>query len=413
MPSLEFRPVIMGSDLGVYSLARAFHEAYGVQSTVVSNSPRGPILNSAIIQPRYAGAGASPQQTLAVLERVAAEHRDVRLLLLPTAEHELDLVAEHWRHLSQWYVIPGADPEVLARSRDKRLLEETCDRLGLLVPRSVPIDLRVPGGAWSAQEVDLTYPVVLKPATSGDYSQLPSTAHPKVQVATCAAQVQQVIDDLAGAGYAGTMLAQELIPGDETASRMVTCYVDRDGRITLMASAQFLLGMHTPAMLGVSVAVLTEPQPDLVAQAEMIVADLELRGFVNFDLKIDPRDGRARFLDLNARVGRSNHHLLIAGVNPAVAIVEDYLLDGPGRIQTQDRVGVYAAVPRFWLNRYLPDPQLRARVRSRWRSTTPSRHPLAYRADRNVRRWWYRMLATVNLIRSFRTHYPSPTETGL
>lgn len=413
MPVPEFRPVIMGSDLGVYSLARAFHEAYGVRSTVVSNSPRGPILNSAIIQPRYAGAGASPQQTLALLEQIAAEHTDVQLLLVPTAEHELDLVAEHSQQLSQWYVISSADPGVLERSRDKRRLEEACARLGLLVPGSVPIEVPGPGTTWSAQDVDLTYPVVLKPANSGDYSLLPSAAHPKVQVATSPDQVQQVIGDLAGAGYTGVMLAQELVPGDETASRMVTCYVDRDGRITMTVSAQFLLGMHSPAMLGVSAAVLTEPQPDLVAQAERIVADLDLRGFVNFDLKIDPRDGRARFLDLNARVGRSNHHLLIAGVNPAVAIVEDHLLDRPGQIQTQDRVGVYAAVPKFWLNRYLTDPRLRARVRTRWRATTPSRHPLVYRADRNLRRWWYRMLATVNLVRSFRRHYPSPTETGL
>ena len=31
-----FRAVIMGSDLGVYSLARAFHEAYGTTSVVVA-----------------------------------------------------------------------------------------------------------------------------------------------------------------------------------------------------------------------------------------------------------------------------------------------------------------------------------------------------------------------------------------
>lgn len=409
----NFRPVIMGSDLGVYSLARAFHEAYGVTSLVVSNSPRGPIMNSSIIETRFAGAGAAADEVIALLAQIADEHASSTLLLLPTAEHELDLVGEHWDELSALYVIPYSPPEVMRRSRDKRMLDEVCAELGLPVPRGVQIDLAgADHDGWTPPTLDLTYPVVLKPANSGVHTQLSFPGKRKVYLANGAREVQSVLEALIAAGYRDPMVVQELVPGDDTWGRTVTCYIDQSGRITLMASGQLLLGMHSPTMIGNSVAVLTEPQDELTEQAEQIVAKFGLRGFVNFDLKIDERDGEARFFDLNARIGRPNHYLLVAGVNPAIAIVEDHLLDGPGRVQRHNRVGVYSYLPRLWLNRYLPTG-LRRRVAIAWRRTKPGPDPLVYRADRHPRRWLYRMMATVNLIRSYRRFYPRPTQTGI
>ena len=34
MAATEFVPVLLGSDINAYSMARAFHEAYGVHSVV-------------------------------------------------------------------------------------------------------------------------------------------------------------------------------------------------------------------------------------------------------------------------------------------------------------------------------------------------------------------------------------------
>lgn len=410
----DFRPVILGSDLGVYSLARAFHEAYGVTSVVVSNQPRGPILNSKILHPEFVGAGASEEQTLQRLEEIAERHDGVRLILLANAEHELDLVSAHRERLMKNYVVPYAAAEVLDRARDKRVLDEVCADLGLPVPRGTHIDLADAGrDSWVVPEVDLTFPVVLKPANSGVHTQLQFPGKRKVYVAKDTGELAAVLDRLIGAGYTDVMMVQELVPGDDTWGRTVTCYVDSGGRITLMASGQLLLGMHSATMIGNSVAVLTTPQPEACAQAEQILATLGMTGFVNFDLKIDARDGQARFFDLNARIGRPNHYLLVAGVNPAIALVEDHLLPGRGRVQQGDRVGVYSYVPKWWLRRYLSDPSLRRRAMRAWGQTKPTPHPLVYRADANLRRWFYRIAATVNLVRSFARDYPRPTETGI
>ena len=44
-----FRPVIVGGDIGSYSIARAFHEEYAVKSIVLSKIKYGPSTNSKII----------------------------------------------------------------------------------------------------------------------------------------------------------------------------------------------------------------------------------------------------------------------------------------------------------------------------------------------------------------------------
>ncbi|HLS14449.1 MAG TPA: hypothetical protein VK095_08020 [Beutenbergiaceae bacterium] len=410
----DFRPVILGSDLGVYSLARAFHEAYGVTSVVVSNQPRGPILNSAILEPEFVGAGASVEQTVVRLEEIADRHPGTKLMLLANAEHELDLVAENRERLMQRYIVPYAPTPVLDRARDKRVLDEVCGKLGLPVPRGMHIDLAdATETDWAPPAHDLKFPVVAKPANSGVYTQLQFPGKRKVYLAQDAAELAQVVQNLVRAGYQDTMMVQELVPGDDTWGRTVTCYLDQEGRMTLMASGQLLLGMHSATMIGNSVSVLTTPQHQAMDQAGQILAELGMRGFVNFDLKVDPRDGRARFFDLNARIGRPNHYLLVAGVNPAVALVEDYLLPGTGRVQRGQRVGVYSYVPKWWLRRYLRSRTLRRQVSRAWRVTKPGPHPLVYRGDANPRRWFYRIASTVNLVRSYARDYPRPTDTGI
>lgn len=409
MAHQPFRPVIVGPDLGVYSLVRSFHEAYGVRSVVVSNTPRGPIADSALIDNVYAGAGATAERVVATLEQVADAHPGERLLLLVNAEHDVEMVLHHRERLEARYVVPMAGSDVLARAADKEVLQEVCTRLGLPVPRTIAVSMEGVR-ADGAPALPLTFPVVLKPAVSGAYLLHGFPGQRKVYDAADEAGAHAVLRTLADAGLEGDVLVQELVPGDDTCGRTVTCYRDRAGRVTVMASGQLLLGLHKPTLIGNSAAILTEPQPELEEQAAAVLAELGYTGYANFDLKIDPRDGRARFLDLNPRIGRPNYYVNVAGVNPVLGVVEDYFGDGAGPVRTGREVGLYSYLPWFLLRRYL-EPELRRKVAAVRRRNGQS-HPLAYRGDRNARRVLYRRTADLNQVRDFAKHYPRPTSTG-
>ncbi|WP_324650903.1 hypothetical protein [Georgenia sp. H159] len=415
----DFRPVLLGTDLGVYSIARSFHEAYGVRSIVVSNQLRGPIDHSRIIDNVLVGAGADEEQTVAALVDVARGNAGTPLLLMVNAEHEVELLARNRALLEEHYVIPFAADDVLAAAADKEVLARVCERLGIATPATQAVDLAAADDAgWSPPRLGLTFPVVLKPAVSAEHLLLSYAGKRKVYTADTQEQADAVLRRLAGAGLRDVVLAQELIPGDDTQGRTVTGYVDRSGELTLMASGRLLLQLHAPTMIGNSATILTEAQPEVERQAGAILRELGFTGFANFDVKVDPRDGRAHFLDLNPRIGRPNYYLNVAGRNPARAVVADFRTElgisgasSPLYRPEQD-VGVYSYLPWRLVRRYLTDQELRRRV-GRVHRTKRFTHPLAYPLDRDPRRTLYRAASTVNLVRDFREHYPEPTATGL
>ena len=50
-----FQPLLFGGDINVYSVARAFHEAYGVVSICYGIYPSGPAYGSNIVEYRQIG----------------------------------------------------------------------------------------------------------------------------------------------------------------------------------------------------------------------------------------------------------------------------------------------------------------------------------------------------------------------
>ena len=47
--TVSFQPLLFGGDINVYSVARAFHEAYGVKSVAYGKYPSFPCHGSAIL----------------------------------------------------------------------------------------------------------------------------------------------------------------------------------------------------------------------------------------------------------------------------------------------------------------------------------------------------------------------------
>ena len=55
-----FQPLLFGGDINVYSVARAFHEAYGIKSVCYGKFPTGPAYGSSIIDYRVCPKNEDP-----------------------------------------------------------------------------------------------------------------------------------------------------------------------------------------------------------------------------------------------------------------------------------------------------------------------------------------------------------------
>ena len=119
-----FVPVITGGDLGAYSLAREFHEAYGVHSVVVPTAENLVVGGSKLTQLCPAGQMFDAAHVLAHLGNVADElQRDTKrpLMLLPGYDHLVRIVVDHSAQLRDMgYVFP----ELSATQLDQAALKE-------------------------------------------------------------------------------------------------------------------------------------------------------------------------------------------------------------------------------------------------------------------------------------------------
>ncbi len=403
-----FRPVIVGSDIGVYGLTRSFHERYGVRTTVVAFAEPGPIAYSRLIDTVL--SGTAPQEIVATLVRVAREHvagSPDRLVLLTNMDWVVRVLVHHRAELEDaGYVVPLADAALIDRISDKAEFSAICTELGIPTPGTVIQDFAgAADPAWAPLPVDFPFPVIAKPASSADYHDVRFAGKKKIYEIATPAELDRLLTSLREAGFRGRFLVQEMIPGDDTQMRSVTTYTDTSGRVTLRCSAHVLLEERTPAARGNPSAMIVEPIEDVLDAAQRICEHSGWRGFANFDVKLDPRDGVFKFFEQNPRIGRNNYYVTAGGQNPTEVLVDDVVHGVRREPVTATREVLYAVVPHRLLRRYVLDPALNARVVGLMRSGRTV-HPLRYRADAAPRRRIYVLTALVNHWRKYRTYYP-------
>ncbi len=411
-PRQDILPVIIGGDFGVYGISRCFNEAFGCRCICVGSQPTESITRSHFFDVRHVSAHATDAQLLDTLMTIAGEHPDKKLILMANHDIFSAFVARNMDKLSRHYALPFPNLEVMNRLTDKAEFARACERAGIDTPGTVVVDFSdATNEAWVAPEIPFTFPVVAKAANGEPYDVLEFEGKRKIWFIDTPAELAKLWETLKKAGFRDTVRVQELVPGDNTAMRSITAYVDSRGEVTLIGSARVLLEDHAPTMIGNPVAMITEDFPQLWADACALLTENGYRGFANFDVKIDPRDGRALFFEVNPRIGRNNWYMAAAGANPMIPMVAD-LIDGQACEQTQatDEI-LYTLVPDSLLLRYITDSDLRGRVKRIIREGR--RFDLLLNpTEKDLRRNLIVWLQKQNHRRKFARYYPEPTETS-
>ena len=406
-----FDLVLLGSGLGVYTLARAFHEEYGIVATVITKVGVEPMRRSVSCEVIELGGSAVDEALIDRAVALAVERGGVRpQLLLANADSLVQLMSDHRERLLEHYVLPILEADVLERLSDKAEFSQLCLEHGVATPRTEVIDLRTPRDAsWEPPRTELPFPLVMKAARTADMAGVRFEGKKKVWFLESADELDTLVRSIAAAGYAGRLVVQELIPGDDTAEGSITAYTDAAGRVTLLCSARVLLGEHTPDALGRPAAMITTPFDDALEQARTLLEATGYRGYANFDVKRDPRDGSWKFFEVNPRIGRNNFYVSAAGANVARFVVADAIEKRRIEPVTEFDEILYSLVPMPLLTRYLRDPALKRWVRTVARRGV--RNPWTYPADGSWARRYARIVG-LNHVRKFLRHYPRPTDSG-
>ncbi|WP_130863930.1 carboxylate--amine ligase [Bacilliculturomica massiliensis] len=382
MEEIRFIPLLFAGDINVYSVARAFHEAYGIKSFAYGKYPTGPCWQSAILN-YQANEKADEQETfLKLVEDFAAAHHGEKVLLLGCGDSYVQLISENRERFAENVTAPYIGADMMNDLIHKEKFYAMCEKAGVDYPDTFvhhPEDPR---------EFELPFdgPFIVKPSNGIEYWRHPYATQKKVYKADTRAEVDRILEDIYGSGYRDSVIIQNFIPGDDTYMRVLTSYSDKEGRVKLMCLGHVLLEEHTPHGIGNHAVIVTEYDEDLCMRFKKLLEDMNYVGFSNFDIKYDERDGKYKVFEINTRQGRSNFYVTAAGANIAQYVVEDWIYDHPIDFRIVKEESLWQVVPRGVAFRYVRPEKYRAKMRELSRAGKAV-NPLFYKADGGFSRW--------------------------
>ncbi len=372
----KFIPLLFAGDINVVSVARAFHEEYGIVSSCYGKYPTGPCMDSKIIDYR-ANEKADQQDTFIELVRdFAAEHSDKTVLLIGCGDSYVQLASANKDNLPENVIAPYINVDLMNDLIHKEKFYAMCERVGVDYPttyvhkKEMGLDVEAPfEGRY-----------VVKPSNGIEYWRHPYPTQKKVYIEDTWQDVQCVLGDIYESGYEDSVIIQNFIPGDDTYMHVLTNYSDKNGQVKMMCLGHVLLEEHTPHGLGNHAVIITEKNEKLQAQFKALLEDIGYVGFSNFDIKYDQRDGKYKVFEINTRQGRSNYYVTSAGANIAKLLVEDLIMDKPLDLHIVDNEHMFTVVPKKVAFTHIKPEEYRERMKKLYAEGKVS-NPLLYNKD--------------------------------
>src|SRR5690625_7245680 len=141
--AVDFTPVVVGGDIGAYSLARAFHEAYGIRTVVISRLAGWVMGTSALIDNVRCEDPLDADVLAPVLQQVADARPDGRLLLLGSADATVKAIIRVRDEigLDERFIAPYISLDTFVAATEKQNFTRLCQQLGVDHPGTVVVDL--------------------------------------------------------------------------------------------------------------------------------------------------------------------------------------------------------------------------------------------------------------------------------
>lgn len=358
----SFLPILLGSDINVYGMARAFHETYGVKSKAYAYFQLTPTKCSRIVDvtivPDFANFVTFRDTMLREGRRLKQEDPERTLLLIPCGDVYANLVSQCGDDLRRYYVYNTIDIRLSRRLSYKSTFYRMCERYGLPHPATVSLTAeQVRAGAY--RDLPFGYPVAMKPANSVEWLDIDFEGRRKAYILDTPEQLETIIRRAYDAGYTSEMVIQDFIPGDDSHMRVLNAYVDRHHRVRMMMLGHPLLEDPSPASVGNYMVILPDYDERLFRRIKTFLEAIEYEGVANFDMKYDERDGEYKLFEINLRQGRSSYFVTLNGGNLATCFVEDLVEDAPFDGDTRFVRGskLWMEVPRSIFDAYVaPGP---------------------------------------------------------
>ncbi|TWE13098.1 ATP-grasp domain-containing protein [Rudaeicoccus suwonensis] len=355
----DFVPVILGSGLNAYNIARSLREVFGVRSLAIGRFASRETAHSQIIDVRVVPGLGEADVVIQTLRDVAAEFTGRKLVLFPTIEFYTNVVLRNRAELDQLFLIPLVSTEVADRLMDKTDFYRTCADLGVPHPKTVVVE---PDSSIDVDGMPFDYPVIVKPADTDSYPRLSFAGKQKVYLVNDGAELTDLCARIFAAGYTGNLIVQEYLSGDESVMQVANSYSDTTGSARVISAGQVVLTEYNPVLIGNNNAIIPINDDALTSAIRTFLDGVGYVGLANFDVMVDERTGESKLLEVNLRPGATSYYTMAGGLNLIATAVHDLVYDRRDEFTSAQQERLWVNVPYPVVLRYAP-PSLRTQLR--------------------------------------------------
>ena len=394
MQENNFIPILLGTDMNVYGMARAFNEEYGIKPIAIGEHQLAPTRFTKIADIHlYEGFDKDPvfSEKLIELAKSTYNQANTKYLLIPCGDGYAELLSQNKEKLAPYYTFIANDYELFKVLINKVTFYETCEKYGLPYPKTFILTPAHLENGQFKQALPFDFPVALKPANSVEWLSIDFEGRKKAFIINTREEFEIIVERIYQAGYTSEMIVQDFIPGDDSNMRVLNVYVDHDHNVRMMCLGHPLLEDPAPGSVGNYTVILPDENEQIYHDVAQFLKRINYVGFANFDMKYDSRDGIFKLFEINLRQGRSSFFVTLNGLNLAKFITEDLIFNKPfektiyGRAQGE-HAKLWLNVPLSIFKKYAkdgPDKQrgLDLLAQGKYGST------LFYKKDRSLRHY--------------------------
>lgn len=281
--------VILGGAHNALALARSFGRK-GIPVALVTDDHPLPGF-SRYISHKFGWPGATAANAAAWLVALGTRHDFKNWLLLPCADNEVRLVAENQDLLRTRFQIMGTQWEILQHLCNKQLLAHTAENAGIAVPKSYPVD-----SAEDAARIDVTFPVILKPAIRMTRNEFTSA---KAWRANTRDELVELYRKAVALQGQDGVVVQEYIPGGGEAQFSYAALWSNNFPVAELAARRT---RQFPVEFGyTSTFVEIVDNDEVKAISRKLLSSVGFEGLVEVEYKHDARSDSYKILDVNPR----------------------------------------------------------------------------------------------------------------
>jgi len=231
------------------------------------------------------------RETVAFLREIVEPMNLKGWVLFPTRDEHVAAISRYREELVPWYRVPTPDWNCIKWAWNKRNTYSLADSLGIAIPRTW-----CPRSQEELDAIEADFPLAVKPAVKEDFFYATKA---KAWRANNREELHRLFGKALKHVAGNEVLIQEIIPGDGC-QQFSSCLFFKDG-VALASMEAKRWRQHPPEFGRAATFVETVEAPEILELSLHFLRSINYYGLAEIEYKLDPRDGRYKLLDVNAR----------------------------------------------------------------------------------------------------------------